>query len=124
MKLVLERNPTIVDKTVMLGNENAVCMVTPPAIGEIDYWAFRVRLSPTQSIVAFPKFCTLGIGFWQETDWNTNLPCQSGPERIWKHIQKNKGDDSIRDEDCLEALKMICEASVAFLKEQKKEQDS
>ena len=63
-----------------------------PAIGE-DYWAYRVRLSEAQAIVGFPKFFTVGIGFAQEEDWNTNLPYTCGTEEIYDHIAHNKGDD-------------------------------
>ena len=96
-------------------------MMTPSAIGEDDYWAFRVWLSKDQAIISFPKFCTLGVGFLREQEsWNTNLPCQSGFGHIWEHIKKNKGDSSIKDTDCLLALKMVCEASVKFLESQRK----
>ncbi len=119
MELVLEHNPRIVDKTKFFGGTGAICMMTPSAIGEDDYWAFRVRLSETQAIISFPKFCTLGVGFQRETNWNTNLPCQSGVESLWRHIKQNKGDDAISDEDCLRALKMVVDASVEFMRTQK-----
>lgn len=77
-----------------------------PAVDE-DYWAYRVRLSDKQAIVGFPKILTIGIGFAVETDWNTNLPYTCGTERIYEHIECNKGDDTISREDCLAAIRMI-----------------
>lgn len=79
-----------------------------PAVNE-DYWAYRVRLSDEQAIVGFPKILTIGIGFAVETDWNTNLPYTCGAERIYEHIECNKGDDAISREDCLTAIRMIQE---------------
>ena len=80
-------------------------MVTPP-ISE-DYWSYRVRVGDGQAVVGFPKFSTVGIGFAQEEDWNANLPFTSDAEEIYEHIEHNKGDDSIRREDCVEAIRMI-----------------
>lgn len=123
MELILEHNPKIVDKTKFFGDDKAICMMTPSAIGEDDYWAFRVKVSKDQAIISFPKFSTLGVGFLREKEsWNTNLPCQSGFERIWEHIKKNKGDPAILDMDCLLALKMVCEASVKFLEKERENQ--
>jgi len=84
-------------------------LMLTPAIDE-DYWAYRVKLSETQAIVAFPKFSTIGVGFAREEDWNTNLPWTCDANEIYGHIKHNKGDDAIRDEDCLEAIRMIQEA--------------
>lgn len=82
-------------------------MVTPP-VGAPDYWLMRVRLSPRQAIVAFPKFMTVGIGFQnEEADWNTNLPYAVPAWRIFEHIKANKGDDAIKDEDCIAAITLI-----------------
>lgn len=80
-----------------------------PMIDE-DYWLYRVRLSETQAINAFPKFNTIGIGFAVETDWNTNLPYTCLTDEIFNHIAHNKGDDSISDEDCLKAIEMLKKA--------------
>jgi len=87
-------------------------LMLTPAINE-DYWTYRVRLSEKQSIVGFPKFLTIGIGFAQEEDWNTNLPYTCGAEEIYEHISHNKGDDSITREDCIEAVRMIQAAATA-----------
>lgn len=92
----------------LAGGGNATMSVTP-SIDE-DYWQYRVRLSDTQSIVGFPKFFTVGIGFAVEEDWNTNLPYTSDAEEIYAHIEHNKGDDSISREDCVVAIRMIQEA--------------
>jgi len=80
-------------------------MMTPPI--DEDYWLYRVRLGGKQAIVAFPKFSTIGIGFAQEEDWNTNLPYTCGTEEIYEHIAHNKGDDSISREDCLAAIAIV-----------------
>jgi hypothetical protein len=88
------------------GGKGGFLMLTPP-IGE-SYWSHRIALSEKQAIVAFPKFGTIGIGFQQEdTDWNTNLPYQCPAEEIFRHISKNKGDESISDADCIEAIRII-----------------
>jgi hypothetical protein len=96
------------------GQEDRTAHIGPfmltPSLGE-DYWAYRVRLSETQAIVGFPKFTTIGIGFAQEEDWNTNLPYTCGAEEIYDHIAHNKGDDGISREDCLTAIRMIQEAA-------------
>ena len=84
-------------------------MITPP-ISE-DYWAYRVRLTERQSIVGFPKFSTIGIGFAVEEDWNTNLPYTSQAEEIYEHIAHNKGDDAIGREDCIAAIRLIQDAA-------------
>ena len=96
---------------VIAGNASGGIAITP-AIDE-DYWAYRVRLSETQAIVGFPKFFTVGVGFAQEEDWNTNLPYTCGTEEIYEHIAHNKGDDSISREDCLTAIQMVQQAIAA-----------
>lgn len=80
-------------------------MFTPP-INE-DYWLMRVPLSETQAVVCFPKFFTIGIGFQKERDWNTNLPWSEDAESIFRHIRHNKGNKSIKDADCIEAIRML-----------------
>ena len=72
-----------------------------------------MRLSETQAIVGFPKFFTVGVGFAQEEDWNTNLPYTCGTEEIYEHIAHNKGDDSISREDCLTAIQMVQQSIAA-----------
>lgn len=81
-------------------------MITPPI--EESYWRYRVRLTDEQAILGFPKFGMIGIGFAREDDdWNTNLPSSVGAREIFAHIACNKGDDSISDADCIEAIEMI-----------------
>lgn len=84
-------------------------MVTPP-LNE-DYWLFRVKLFEGQAIVGFPKFNTIGIGFAQEEDWNTNLPYTCDAEMIYNHIKHNKAYDDIPDDECLEAIRLIQQAA-------------
>lgn len=101
LKLEVKPQP---NATGQIGN----IMITP--LIDEKYWTWRVCLSDTQSIVGFPKFATIGIGFAQEEDWNTNLPYTCSTEEIYDHIKHNKGNDSISDEDCLAAIHMIQEA--------------
>jgi hypothetical protein len=91
------------DETPVLGG---VLMLTP-GLGP-DYWAYRVAVSEGQAVVGFGKFGTIGIGFAIEEDWNSNLPCRMiGAEEIFDHIKHNKGDDTIPDARCIEAIRMI-----------------
>ena len=101
-KLVLETKNQA-DETPYVGG-----VMLTPSIGD-DYWAHRDVLSEKQAIIDFPKFTTIGIGFAEEEDWNENLPYTSDAEQIFRHIRPNKGDDSISDEDCIEAIRMIQE---------------
>ena len=66
-----------------------------------------VKLYKDQSIVGFPKFGLIGIGFAQEENWNTNLPSNSGASTIFNHIRENKKYKQIKNADCVEAIKMI-----------------
>ena len=82
-------------------------ILVTPSVGEKDYWVLRVKLSKKQSIIAFPKFLTLGVGFSKETNWNTNLPYSCEIDKIFNHIKQNKGSKTISDENCIKAIKMI-----------------
>jgi hypothetical protein len=79
--------------------------ITPP-INE-TYWLCRVNLFKDQSILAFPKFFTIGIGFAQEEDWNTNLPYSCTAEEIADHIGHNRKYQEITDEQIIEAINLI-----------------
>src|SRR5260221_8530024 len=63
------------------------------------------------AIVGFPKFGTIGIGFAQEEDWNTNLPYTCPTQQIYDHIKHNKKYDEIADDTCVEAIRLIQEAA-------------
>ena len=65
----------------------SVLMMTPGI--KPDYWMYRVTLYLGQAIVGFPKFGTVGIGFAEEEDWNTNLPYTSTAQEIADHIWHN-----------------------------------
>lgn len=108
MKLTLETKEQE-DKTPRIG----AIVLTPPI--DERYWLFRVKVSETQAIVGFPKFATIGIGFAQEDDWNTNLPHSVPAKEIFNHIRHNKGDDSIADESCLAAIRLVQDAAAAHL---------
>jgi hypothetical protein len=99
-ELTLERRDQA-DRTVRLGGG----MMTPPI--DEGYWSYRVRVGGRQAVVGFPKFGTIGIGFAVEDDWNTNFPYTCEAEEIFQHTRHNKGDDSIPDADCREAIRMI-----------------
>lgn len=103
-ELAVERRRQL-DQPPLRTSRGGQVLVTPP-ISE-EYWAYRVKLSGGQAIVGFPKFLTIGIGFAQEEDWNTNLPYTSSAESIFAHVAHNKGDDTIRDEDCIAAIRLI-----------------
>jgi len=98
--LTLERREQA-DQTAHIGP----AMLAPPV--DESYWSYRVRLSDSQAVVAFPKFLTIGIGFAREEDWNTNLPWTRDADKIFDHIAHNKGDDSISDDDVRRAIEMI-----------------
>ena len=108
----IEVNEKIVDKTPIFKGGTAYIMMTP-AIGE-DYWAFRVKLYKNQALLAFPKFGTIGIGFAQEEDWNTNLPYTSTTETIYNHIKHNKKYKQITKAQCIKAIKMLQKAAKEF----------
>lgn len=82
-----------------------VVMITPPL--DENYWVARVVLHKDQAIVCFPKFGTIGCGFAQEEDWNTNLPISCDAEDIYRHIKHNKKYEAITDEMCLEAIRAL-----------------
>ena len=104
MKVQINRKFVEANTTIQLHKETI--LFTPPI--DEDYWLFRVPLTDKQAIVGFPKFWTIGIGFQvEEYDWNTNLPYTSDAETIYKHIEDNKGDDTISEEACISAIQAI-----------------
>lgn len=113
-ELQLEINKDFAEANNIVNLGFARLELTPP-LNE-DYWLFRVKLHKDQAIVGFPKFGTIGIGFAQETDWNTNLPYTQNAEAILMHIAHNRKYDEISSEDCLEAIRMIQEAAKALQK--------
>lgn len=84
-------------------------ILVTPAVGQEDYWVYRVKLSDEQAIIAFPKFFTLGIGFAKEEDWNTNLPYSCETDKIYNHIKHNKGNKAIKAANVRRAIKLIQE---------------
>jgi hypothetical protein len=80
-----------------------------PDIGE-NYWSYRVIVGEHQAVIGFPKFGLVGVGFAVEEDWNTNLPHGTIAEELFDHIKRNKGDKTIPDELCIEAIRLIDEA--------------
>ena len=106
MKLELQINARGVnDKSRAL--EGTGVMITPPI--DENFWLLRVPVSEKQAIVGFPKFNVIGVGFQVETDWNTNLPFTFDADRIYEHIEQNKGDGTISRQTCITAIRMIQE---------------
>lgn len=117
MKLKLEVNKKFAPTTKDLGIIADGLVMMTPAVGEKDFWMFRVKVSKAQAVIGFPKFGTIGVGFAvEDADWNTNLPYSVPTEDLLKHIRKNKGDDSIPDDTCKEAIKMIQKAATEYKK--------
>ena len=110
IKLQVELNPAFVnppDNNVFVAGEGDVEIMTTPPIDE-NFWLLRVKVSDKQAVVAFPKFCTIGIGFQvEDADWNLNLPYRCDAKEIYKHIVKNKGDHRISRATCIIAIKML-----------------
>lgn len=102
MELILEDRDQR-DKTLLVGN----LAMTPPI--DESYWEYRVKLHKDQAIVAFPKFFTIGVGFAQEEDWNTNLPYSCDAEEIADHIWHNHKYDEITRDMVVSAIKLIQE---------------
>lgn len=89
-------------------------MITPN-INE-HYWLFRVHMQNNQYINAFPKFGTIGIGFSQEEDWNTNLPYDGASAKtITNHIFHNKKYPEITKQDCIKAITKLQEVITAHM---------
>ena len=105
--LILEKRSEP-DKTPTYQTEGGSVLMMTPAI-DAEYWAYRVKLHQDQAIIGFPKFGTIGIGFTQEEDWNTNLPYTCEAEEIYNHIKHNKKYDEITKEQVIEAIGMIRE---------------
>ena len=121
-KLELEFRDGFHGQTHSFKNGGMTLMMTP-MIDE-DYWVFRVKLHDDQSIVAFPKFGTMGIGFALEDDWNTNLPYQCTTKKICEHIWKNRKYEQITEEMCLKAIQMLQKASKYYMENEKPTQEN
>ncbi len=108
--LHLEVNAQALPQQVSFRIGGSHLLITPPL--DEDYWLMRIAVSPTQAVVCFPKFGTIGIGFQRADDWNTNLPYREPVEAIFAHIKDNKGDDSIPDARCVAAIRLLQAAIV------------
>ncbi len=93
-------------------------LITPPI--DEDFWLYRVAVSKKQAIVAFPKFGTIGCGFQEETDWNTNLPIGEPAEKLYDHISHNRraGGDTPPKQRCLDAIRLIQAAAFEASKQE------
>ena len=121
-KLVVEYKEGFQPSKDTIRTNGGIIMFTP-AIDE-DYWIMRVKLyhdkklNKDQSIIAFPKFGLIGVGFAiEERSWNTNLPYQTDTERLYKHIRCNKKYRVITKQTCLEGLKLLQAACKQYEKE-------
>lgn len=103
MNLQLELNRNHCDDP----SDGSAVMLTPPI--DEDFWLARVPVGGGQSIVCFPKFGTIGIGFAKERDWNTNLPYSCRATDIYDHIRHNRGRCRASDEECVRAIDMLRE---------------
>lgn len=103
--LVLERRSDALDETDVNNVGGVVVLMTPPI--NSDYWAYRVRVADGQAVVGFGKFGTVGIGFAEEDDWNTNLPYTGDAESIRRHIWHNRGE---RIQDTPEGAALVVRA--------------
>lgn len=94
-------------ETEILAGGDVMVSLTPPR--NEDYWILRVPVSDSQAIVAFPKFCVIGVGFQIEEEWfqGCDLPTGCDAQTIYDHIKKNKGDDAIPDDTCIKAIQLI-----------------
>lgn len=110
-KLALELNA----RKVVDPSAGRRVMVTPPL--HDGYWLARVPVGRKgkQAVVCFPKFGTIGIGFQQEEDHNTNFAFAHPAEEILDHIRKNKGEE-IPDARCLKAIRLLQEFAAEYLK--------
>ena len=100
-----------------------IIVMTPPL--NDDYWVFRIKLFKDQSLVAFPKFGTLGIGFAvEDDDWNTNLPYQCKTLEIYNHIKCNKKHKEISKADCLKAIQILQKASKYYADNEMPKEDN
>jgi len=94
------------DKTPTFSTDKGSTLLMTPPIDE-NYWTYRVHLAKNQYIVGFPKFSTIGIGFSQEEDWNTNLPLTCDAKTICEHIWHNHEYKEITKEQVIEAINLI-----------------
>lgn len=101
---------------------NTTVMMTP-MIDE-DYWVFRVKLHEDQAVIAFPKFSTMGIGFAQEEDWNTNLPYRCQTKNICAHIWENRKYEEITRPMVMKAIQMLQKASKYYMENEKPTQEN
>lgn len=108
----IEVNKLCVDETICATFGAVGVMITPPI--DEDYWLFRVPVSDSQALLAFPKFGTIGIGFQKEEDWNSNLPYSCEMEKIFQHIEHNRGEDNPSDDLCREAISLLQKAAIEY----------
>jgi hypothetical protein len=119
-KLELEYRNEFKEITSSFQAGNIKVLITSPI--NKDYWVFRVKLTKDQSVIAFPKFCTMGIGFAIESDWNTNLPYDCTAKEIADHIWVNKKYKTITKSILIEAIEILIKACTYYkTREYKKE---
>ena len=102
---MIEINQSFKEANTTIGMGPATVLITPP-IGS-GYFIARVPLFADQAIQIFPKFSTVGCGFAQEEDWNTNLPITLPAEEIYRHIEHNKKYAEITEDQAIAAIKEL-----------------
>ena len=121
-KLVVEYKEGFQPSKDTINTGKGVIMFTPDI--DENYWIMRVKVyhdkvnNKDQSIVAFPKFGLIGVGFAiEEGSWNTNLPYQTSPERLYEHIKCNKKYGNLKKETCVKAIILLQEACKQYEKD-------
>lgn len=113
MEMKVEINKSFTEKNTTYTDGEKTIMITPPL--DENYYLFRVHLYENQYLLAFPKFGTIGIGFAQEEDWNTNLPYLCETEIIYEHIKHNKRYKEIKKKDVIKAIELLQVASMVYM---------
>jgi hypothetical protein len=103
-KLVLEKKEQK-DNTMFIESGRKQVIIAP--IVNEGYWLYRIKLYKDQSLIAFPKIGTLGVGFSQEEDFNRNLPFSVPPKYLMAHIWINRKYKQITKKLILEAIEML-----------------
>lgn len=112
MGLTLEINKNSIDKTNYYSSGDNCIMVCPPT--DENYWVFRVNLYKDQSVLGFLKYGLIGVGMAWEENSNTNLPTNSGVNRISNHIKCNKKYKNITLSMIKKAVQLIIDGAKQY----------
>lgn|SRR5271156_3715464 len=106
-KIVIEVNASFVKAEDEFVAKGIPVLITPPL--DEEYFIARVKLFRNQAVQVFPKFGTIGCGFSQEEDWNTNLPIACAAEKTAKHIWHNRKYKKITRKQVVQAITALQE---------------